>query len=378
MASPNTLTGLLPVIYEAYDIVSRELTGMIPAVTMDASADRVAKDEVVRWPVTPVLSSATLVPAATGPDPAARTIGNDTMTIDNLEGTGFQWEGEESNTVRFETIMRDSFAQSFRTLANKIEVDLCELYVNASRAYGTSGTTPFASTLADPANILRILQDNGAPTGDLQLVIDTVAGAKMRTLGQLTKANEAGDDSMLRRGVLMDIHGFMIRESAGIQTHTAGTATGFDANGGEPVGETTIVVDGSDSGTILQGDHVSWAGDSEKYIVQSATATGAASGNIVISNPGLQSALATTVEGTLGATYTANMGFARSAIRLMARAPMRPAADNAEDVVYVTDPVSGLTFEITQYGQYRRVAYEVAIAWGVKMVKPEHCAILLG
>ena len=36
----NTLTGLIPDLYEALDVVSREMVGMIPSVMLDAQAAR--------------------------------------------------------------------------------------------------------------------------------------------------------------------------------------------------------------------------------------------------------------------------------------------------------------------------------------------------
>ena len=91
----NTITNLMPTIYAAKDIVLRELTGFIAAVTRDASGETAAKDQTVRYPVVPALSASAITPAATGPDPSATTQGSETMTIDKVYSATFFWEAEE-------------------------------------------------------------------------------------------------------------------------------------------------------------------------------------------------------------------------------------------------------------------------------------------
>lgn len=381
----NTLTGQINNIYEALDIVSREMIGFIPAVSKNSSAEMAAKDQTIRIPVAPATTLTSISPANVSPDTGEQTIGYTDMTISKAYMAPVKWNGEEQKSLegRAGNIMRDQFAQAFRALSNQVETDLGSLYKYASRAYGTSATTPFGSSLEDAAQIKRILDDNGVPDdGQRSLIINTAAGVNLRGQAGLTANYAAGTTETLRRGVLLPIFGMDIRESAQVAAHTKGTATGYDCTAVEPIGETTIACDGSDSGTILAGDVVTntTAADGVKYVVYSgSTLTGAASGNFIINKPGLVLATSSGNEWTTQGSYRANLAFHKSAIQLITRAPLMPeGGDAADDVMIVTDPVSGISFQIALYRQYRQVHFEVGLAWGYAAIKPEHMAILLG
>lgn len=377
----QTLTDLIPDLYAALDVVSRELVGFIPAVTLNATDGREAVGEVVRVPISPAANIVDITPAMVTPEPTGQVITNVGITITKSRAAEFGWVGEQqkglNNGPGYLTIRAGMMAQAMRGLTNEIETDIATLYKKTSRAFGTAGVTPFASTLSDTAEMRKILSDNGAPLGDLQLVIDSTAGAKMRTLTQLTKANEAGSDLMLRQGVLQDVHDFAIRESAKVANVTKGAGTSYTSTtAGFAIGTTSIpLITGS--GTVLAGDVVTFAGDLNKYVIETGIA---APGTIVLAAPGLIEPLAASaVAMTIGGDFTANMAFARSALHLVARAPALPEeGDMAIDRMIIQDDRSGLSFEVSIYPGYRKVRYEIAIAWGFENIKPEHTGILLG
>lgn len=385
MASPNTLTNLVPVLYNALDTVSRELTGFIPAVSMDATYERAAVGQTVRSFVAPASTAVDITPGATAPDSGGQTIGNVSMSITKSRAVPIMWSGEEQLSlstpgITAERILQDQFAQAMRTLANEVEADLAAEYISASRAAGTAGQNPFSDgTNFEPdklADTLKLLLDNGAPTSDLQLVIDTTAGAGMRKTPNLYKANEAGETALIRQGILNNLYGFNIRESAQVKRHTPGAASGRLVNNasGYAVGATSIAFD-TGSGGFVAGDVVNFGSGTDLYVVPAA----ASSSPVTLAAPGLVAAIADDAAITVSAAYRANLAFARSALYLAARAPALPGAgDMADDRTLVTDPRSGLTFEVSMYRQYRQVKYEVALAWGVKAVKPEHLIILRG
>jgi hypothetical protein len=384
----NTLTGLIPTIYTALDTVSRELIGFIPNVNMDAKASGAAVGQTVS---SPVAGESVLEDITAGAQPAASgnaTHGKVDVTITKSKAYPILWNGEEqlatSGHGQYNQLLAQQFQYAFRTIAGEVERDLGNLYAKAARATGTAGTTPFgtADLHTDWANANRVLDELGAPSSDRIMIINSAARANIEgKQSGLFKANEAGTDAMLRNRINREMHGFVMGYSAGVASHTAGSATAsgspgdYLVNGAAAAGDYLIGVD-TGTGTFNAGDIVSFAGNGDKYVNQTAL-TGA--GNLTLNTSGLSGAVTDNAAVILGAGYTANMAYHKNAMLLAARAPAMPiGGDTADDVMTVTDPVSGLTFQVAIYRQYRQVKIEVGLAWGVAMPNGKHAAILLG
>jgi len=389
----NTLTGLISSAYAAMDRVSREQVGFLGAINLDASASRAAVNQVVRVPIVPQGALIDIVPATVPPDVTGQTIGYVDMSITKSKAYRTVWTGEEKLALDnsgnvYNKIIADQMAQGFRTLTNAMEVDLAqEAVANASFAVGTPGTVPFStlngvgSNLGIAADLLQGLIDRGAPTGDLNLLINTKTGAALRSSGQLTKANEAGTTLLRERGILLDIFGFAIRESAGFRPRTSGTASGATTNtAGYPVGATVITLAGAGTGTLVAGDIIRFAGDNNQYGIVSSDSNVGDGGTITL-GAGLQQAIPASAQGITvvgeSAGYLPNVGFSRDAMVLLARPPaVPPGGDMARDRMLVTDPASGLSFDMAIYPGYRQIEIELSMAWGVRNIKPAHTGII--
>lgn len=382
----NTLTNLTPDLFEAMDVVSRELVGMIPAVSRDSSAERAAVNQTIRSYVAPASTAAAITPGQLPPDTGDQTIGNKTMTISKAYAVPVRWNGEEQKAMNhgpgYNNILRDQFAQAMRVLCNTIEADLAGLYYKACRAVAPAGTTLFdAANYKDVANVRKILIDNGAPPDDITLVLNTAAGAAFRGLAQNYGADTAGSDSFLRQGTLVNIHGVKIRESAQIVTHVNGTADGSTTLGTTDyaVGATSLALTTGGTGTFLKGDVVQFDNSDSNLYVVGADVADVGSGTLTLNAPGLRKAItANGVDVDINASLDRNMCFSRNAIHLVTRAPARPMeGDRADDVMIIQDPRSGLAFEVAIYKEYRQIHYEISIAWGFEVMKNEHLALLI-
>ena len=390
IAYANTLTQLIPTLYEALDVVSRELVGFIPAVSRNSNAERAALNQTINIPIVGAITAGDVTPAATPPDDGDAAPDNTTMTISKSRYTPVRWSGEEQKSLgsngMFNPVLRDQFTQAMRTLVNEVEADLAALHIYCSRAYGTYNAAPFgtAGDFTDFSNVNRILDDNGAPSSDRQLVLGSAAIANVKgKQNVLFKANEAGTTDLLRLGILGMVEGVQLHASAAVVKSAAvGTSNsaGTTNAAGYAIGAVTITLASAGTGTLIAGDIITFTGDTNKYVVKTGDTDMSNGGSIVLQEPGLMKAIAasaTTI--TLIAATDRNMAFSRSAIQLATRLPALPdGGDMADDRMTITDPISGLSFEVSVYRQYRRVKYEVAIAWGVKHTAPRHSALLIG
>lgn len=380
----NTLTGLIPDLYAALDKVSREMVGFIPSVGANLSGTAAAVNEAIHIPIAPTSKSIDISPSMSLTEPADQTIGYVDVKITKQKSVPFGFIAEEQrgldNGPGHLNIQAKMIAQAMRTLVNEVEQDVASAAaLGASRAYGLAGTAPFATNLKDTAQIKKILKDNGAPMGDLQLVLNTTAGANLMALTQLTNANQANSTELLRQGLItaQPIHGFSVRETGAFVEVDTGTGANYTTDTtGYAVGDTEITLI-TGTGTILAGSFVTFAGDSNKYMVETGIA---APGVITLAGTGLRSAVAASaVAVTLGADFESNIAFDRDAIQLVTRAPAMPKEGDARmDSMVIQDPVSGLAFEVSVWGGNRKVRYEVSLAWGQKVIKPAHISMLLG
>ena len=379
----NTLTAVAPVAYSAAKKVAAEPTGILSAISVDFDDKGVAIGDTIKVPVAPTRSATDYTPAMTvtaGTDATATTvdvtIAANKVVSWNITGEQFRsLQNAQADNTWFEQLLM----QGMRDLRNKAEsAAWLAASLGASRAYGTAGTTPFASDLAALTNARKILQDNGAPLVDMSFVCDTNAGLALRNLGVLQNAYQAGSEQERRSGLFLPQMGFNIRESAGVTTHTAGTAASATTNNaGYAVGDTVITLAAIGTGTILAGDVLTFAGDTTKYVVVSGDADVSNGGTITLAAPGLRVAMSAATKAiTVVSTFTGNLALERSAVVGIIRPPLIPANPTISQM-QISDE-TGLTYLLVDAVGDGMRTMRLHLAYGFKTVNTEFSALVLG
>lgn len=387
----QVLDGLIPTLYESLDVVSRELIGVIPACELDARASQQAFNQPLASPVTGEVELEDFTPSSTAPNPTQSVVDNRQLIMNRMKRAKVTWSGDEQMSVETlaTPIMKQQYEQAMRAVANAIEADCAEEAVAGALAFGnvvgTPGTSPFASDTKALTRARKILADNGAigSNGEipqLECILNTEAAMDLRNLDKLQKVNESGDDTLLRRGLLGNLYGFGIRESAGFKPHTKGVAEGYLVNGDIAKGVTEITID-TGSGAFNKGDIVTFGSDTtHMYIVAEDLDSG---GTLLKITTPLTVEVADNAAVNVSESYLSSAAFRRGAVQLATRVPAVPTfngvvRDLAIDRTIITDPVSKISFEVAIWGGAYQATITFAAVWGVRNIKGEHSVALLG
>ena len=373
----NALTALAPTLFSVAQEVAAEPFGVIDSINVNFSDKGVAIGDSVTVPVAPVATASTYTPAMTTTAGTDSTASSVAVSISTNSMVSWNLTGEQVRSLQnggnYEEWVRQLIGQGMRTLRNEAEANCAAVIKQAaSRAVGTSGTTPFASTLDLLVDARRVLRDNGAPMADLQFCMDTAAGAKLLKLGIIQNAYQAGSEEERRQGRFLRQFGFRIQESAGIVAHTIGGGSAYELTANHAVGATAINVD-TGTGTILAGDVVTFAGTTDhQYVVNSALSGGTFS----IGKPGLRAAESNNDVVTITAAYTPNLAFERNAVVAVMRPPLIPANANIQQRT-ISDG-RGMTYLLVQVAGDGMLTWRLHLCSGFKVVQPEFVCIVKG
>lgn len=369
--------------------VSNEPTGFIQSVNTNTGAEVAAIGDQIKIPAGTAGDVVDTPVGYSTPTEGNSDVGTGTMEITKSKTVKIDWKGEHQkaamNSGVMGTVLAQQFADAFRKLRNAIEMDTyVEACKGASRAYGTIGTTPFASAsnMADLANVKGILDANGAAKSNRTIILSPAAEINLLSNQMnMIKVNEAGSEALLRQGIVMPTYGFNVRSSAaGNEAMPAAVASSYAVDDtAATVGKTTIGID-TGSGAISAGNIITFAGDSKNKYVAGAGSTTTA---LVLNPNGLRAGVANDAAITVSGGYTASVALQRNAVALAIRPPAVPEfngqkMDTALAREYVTDPLTNITYEVAVYGGQRMIQIQVSVAWGVKAVNGEHIALLLG
>ena len=356
--------------------------GFLKAVNTNTGAEVAAKGDVIKVPIGKAGAMIDTPVGFSFPNAANSDVDSINMELQYAKTVPIDWNGEDQkamlNSGAWGTVLAQQFADAFGQIRDAIEKSVAqEAVATASRAYGTAGSAPFAdgTKMGDMANMKGILDMNKAPASGRTIVLSPEAETSLLTnQANLIKVNEAGSSEMIRNGIIMPVYGFNVRSSAQLDKHAKGSAASYVTNlsAALAAGDRDIAID-TGTGTFNNGDVVTFAGDTNKYIVNASTAD-----SITIGEPGLRQSLADGVALTVGADYTPSIALHKSAIALAIRPPKAPNEGDMLTRELVTDPYSGIVYEVALVKGMRTIQYQVSAVWGVKAVNPAWIATLLG
>ena len=285
-------------------------------------------------------------------------------------------------SLNIDDFVRQFVAPGVSVIAENINKNLLDLYVDIPYFYGTAGTTPAA--LGNITQSRKVLQNNNAPSNDRSFVFDADAEAKLLELDSLVEVDKSGQTSGLRDAVIGRVYDLLMVSDTMVPTHTAGgyTALADVTITTGAAGATSIVLTsaaGASTAKLEDGDIFTL--DGVQYGVTAQTAAAIAGVVTVAIYPALEKAFGDMTAVTVAFAdvtargHVANLMFQKDAFAIaFAELPVVGGADNS------SISMDGYTIRVVNDYDINndKSIYRMDVLYGVKTCMPECAVRVLG
>jgi len=397
----NTLTNILPKIL-ARGLMSLRTRCIMPRlVNSDYGTEAAKKGTTIDIPVPVAVGTTAVSPSNTLASPVALIPGLVQVALD-------QWyqnnpiglsDKELCEIDANEHFLPMQLEEAIKALATVVNQHIIGKYKGNSRGvYGVAGdnygTDPFGSAQGVSGATLarKVLNQQLCPKTDRRGVVDFACEANMLDLSAFSDAEKIMSAVVKMEGEIGRKYAIDWVADDDVPTHTAGTlgAVGTALATGT-AGEATVSItnSGASGETLLLGDIITFAGDSQTYVVIAGSTGDYSNGVYTFSSDpdtvvvGIHPVLQTSPSGaavTKGASHVVNMAFHRDAFAFATR----PLLDVSQDyslgsrMLSMQDPVTGLILRLEVSRQHKQTVWEYDILWGADLIRPEFATRIIG
>jgi hypothetical protein len=381
----NTLSAIMPKLLARGLMVLREQCIMPRLVNGDYSTEAREKGDTIDIPLPTAVAVSNVTPSstpATYDDTVPEKI---QVTLDNWKKAGFHLSDKDMVEVDMNAhFIPMQMSEAVRALANTINDDIFAEYLGVYGYVGTAGTTPFATTVNAATDARKVLNQQLCPRDSRRAVLDYEGEANMLALGQFSDFDKVGTDQIKLEGEIGRKFGFDWFTDDVVPLHTCGTLSSSGVvvvQATASVGVSSITVQASATGTILQGDIFTLAGHTQTYVVMNNPGSITAGANKVLDiKPRIKTETAAAAVVTFKRSHRVNLAFHRDAFAFATRPLMEATSgfDLGNRMLSMQDPVSGLVMRLEVSRQHKRTIWELDVLWGAKLVRPELAVRIAG
>jgi len=355
-------------------LVNRNYEQEITGVKIGATVNVAVPASITTRSVTPDV----VPPAVTAVTPTSIPV-----TVDQWDEAAFAMDDKGIAQV-LRGVIPMQLSEAIKAIANTIDNYLWGLTHNTDGFYGyagVAGTTPFSTSLSEFLSVDQLAQEQLMDPDPRFMIINPAARANALGLRAIQDFSFKGDRSGLMYGEIGTIVNALWLMSQNVPSHTAGTASGATTDGSAyAVGIKTVTLASAGTGTILAGDIITFAGDTQTYVVVTGDADVSDAGTVVF-EPGLKVAIATAaVAITVKASHVMNLLLHRDAIAF-AMAPLMQTAmtpSRQANTAVAIDEESGLSLRLEVSDQYKQTQWAFDALYGGKVVRREFGVRLAG